>query len=429
MQSETVLSAIGGGLKGGLEGYAFMNDLQEKQRREKEDQAYRDEEQRRRNAAELRQQGKDDAATAATKAQLDAQDAILAGMPDDDSPLGRVKKAMLAKRTGLPITPDMLAPPAPDPHTTTEADLPEWLRPSYHASGHKGTFKPEDFTSPAQRQQTVWAEEERKHQAALAEYEGRKKIDAKYPNPNAADGFDLRREAADERRSEALGRRQDAAERWKQEELAKLEKELRVWDRAPDIDTPLTPNAGETPGDYETRQQQRAGFVAQHEAAKQRVQQSYLSQIGVGASSPATSPATSAVAPPSPVVRSPLPITPRASAAPAPGGAQPTYRWPDGTTRAYAPPNPAGAPISAGPTAPSIKEIHRDKSRLSGDRTDPAAGVGTPSTDLALKVVAKLNAYRVEKDSAKRQALAAELADLRRQVQALQGRNRMPQRP
>lgn len=98
-----------------------------------------------------------------------------------------------------------------------------------------------------------------------------------------------------------------------------------------------------------------------------------------------------------PVVKSPIPIAPR-GARPA-AGTQPTHKWPDGTTRAYPPPAQASGRPSAA--------------------TDPAAGAGTPSTALAMKATAALTAYRVEKDPAKKKALAAELADLRRQIQAL----------
>lgn len=122
-------------------------------------------------------------------------------------------------------------------------------------------------------------------------------------------------------------------------------------------------------------------------------------------------------------------VVPRGAARPAPAGGpvtprrtpgtQPTYPWPDGTTRAYPPPANGAAPVGPGPVTP--RTTAAPAGAAAPVSTDPAAGVGTPSTDLAMKAVAKLTAYRAEKDPARKKALAAELADIRRQIQALKG--------
>jgi hypothetical protein len=158
MAIENVLAAIGGALHGGVQGYAYTKELQDKERQQREMEANRLDAIQVRKDAEKRQEQRDAETRAAKAQEQQAQDAILGGLPDDDSPMGLVKKSLLAQRAGFKATPDEFAAPAKAAAARAHDDelhgLEAGMAPSYattfHAAGHKGV-KPEYFVTPEQQ--------------------------------------------------------------------------------------------------------------------------------------------------------------------------------------------------------------------------------------------------------------------------------------
>lgn len=130
-------------------------------------------------------------------------------------------------------------------------------------------------------------------------------------------------------------------------------------------------------------------------------------------------------------------LPPEAPAAQAPAAAS-TFQWPDGTTRAYAPPpeapavGPAALPVMPKPSAPAApargalpvgprKPAAAPAKPAAAPAPDPAAGRGDPFTELTLRATTLLRQKQAEKDPKKKEALRQELARLLEEKKRLTG--------
>lgn len=112
------------------------------------------------------------------QAERDRRHAFLASLPP-----GPLLDAAMAADAGFSgFRPDNFEPRPPtqdELHTTTEQELPEALRPAFHANGHKppsGGYKTDDFLSPEERTAKETADATRKRKDTLATFRGEEEI-------------------------------------------------------------------------------------------------------------------------------------------------------------------------------------------------------------------------------------------------------------
>lgn len=430
---EEILSGLSGALRGGFEGYSWAKQVED-------DRAWR-EDQKRAREAELRhrrnREGVADmerqAALIEKQKQREAQQAIVDGMPD-----GPLKEAARAAMSGLNVPyqayndvfeRNEAARKDTELHEALEPTLPEHLRQPFHVSGHKGTYKPDEFASPAERARVEGERDRAKRRADLGDYEAKKRIDQKFEKPEKPKPDDdpalpkgvvayiatlpskYRGDYA-QAAAELQRAMPDLLRDHPRMDVRKARSAFDALFPAAAIPRPqsgrgagerqrvLPPRGSSSNAPPQTAQDPREAIRGEAEAL--------LEQAGADSSQPVPSqPAPS------------LPITPR-GAAPK-DGTQPLYRWPDGTRRAYPPP-PDAQPR---PTRDEARAARGLPPRASAAPTGPSTGAATaPPADPRLaepeaQATALHARVRAERDPAKREQLRAEYLKLRAQREAV----------
>lgn len=185
MDTEALWSGIAGGLRGGVTGYQWQKERQDRQRERQDVLDAREEDRRVRQDAEARHER--DSATATQRAEEAAQDHIIDSL--SDSELKRGLQADRARRRGLKVDAKDFEKPTP------RVPIPGRTLPSL-GIGYDETFgdRPSASVAPkysidpavqATQAKTAAAEAATtaKRTAAIEDYEKRKKIDRQYEKP------------------------------------------------------------------------------------------------------------------------------------------------------------------------------------------------------------------------------------------------------
>lgn len=360
MGAQEILAGVSGALSGGLSGYQWGKERQDRKDQQTEQNRLRKEEEDRKKAADAAKQGENDRMIAAQKE-------IIESLPDTN--------------------------PDGSPNTLKTA-----LRVQYGFKGNLGSTIVKD-AGQTERHNTVSGDTTAKEAGAT----NRKGMDIDF-------GYDKLFTDSTDRRHAVDTQEQGRNSRWMTPSgNARLGSETTR--RGQDIGASTATRGQDVTAATATRGQDVRSKDSRYRADKQNAlfqglygptpvvpgpQPVAPTPAGGGSGAPQEpdnpSAAVSSGSPPPPV-RSPLPIAPRAAAAPKPvGGMSQSLTTPTAPTR-------SPLPIAPRAAAPS-----------------PAA---TPMTALTAKATTTLAAYNVERDPAKKRALAAQLAELKRQRDAL----------
>jgi hypothetical protein len=181
----SILAALlGGAGTGAMKGYTYEQEEKDRQLREgqlEEDRQARRGEEEHRLAIQEHDREVQESERARRESERQAAADFVASLPE--GPIRDAAQAAYHGIHGLQPNDFQQGPTQGDLHNTTEMELPEALRPAFHANGHKppsGGYKTDDFLTPEQRSAKETADATRKRGDTLATFEGEERIRQKY---------------------------------------------------------------------------------------------------------------------------------------------------------------------------------------------------------------------------------------------------------